>query len=450
MAQVWLALLLRLLGVATASSLLAVIVSPLLGLALAAAALLALLVAHTLHLARLQRWLKAPEQRDIPDAWGTWGNVFVELYRMLRREHKAVLRVQGELEIFSQAAEASPDGLVILDAEDRILWCNRVAEQHLGLSGDRDQGLLLTNLLRLPDLPALIAAGREGETLLHRPADRRGTVYSIEVIRFGKDRKLLISFDVTQIERAETMRRDFVANVSHELRTPLTVITGFIEHLVEDDGADEITKRQLLIMDDQARRMLRLVDDLLTLSRLEVENQAVREEEIDMEDLVEDLRLEAIRLSNHRHRILAEASPSRLRGSREELRSAFSNLVSNAVRYTPEDGRILIHWGVREGRGHFAVEDTGIGIAEEHLPRLTERFYRVDRGRSRDSGGTGLGLAIVKHILLRHQATLEVKSEQGSGSSFVAVFPNWRLLTPSEPPAQNQDATSRLTTRSAS
>ncbi len=451
MTRVWLALTLRLLGVAAASGLLGFLISPLFGMALAIVVLAALLASHTLQLARLQRWLKAPEQRDIPDAWGTWGNVFVELYRMLRREHKAVTRIQAELEVFSQAAEASPDGLVILDADDRILWCNRVAEQHLGLQGDRDHGLLLTNLVRLPGLPDLIYAGREGEMLLHRPSERRGAVYSIEVIRFGKDRKLLISFDVTQIERAENMRRDFVANVSHELRTPLTVITGFIEHLVEDDGADELMKRQLLIMDEQARRMLRLVDDLLTLSRLEGEAQSPREEEVDMAELLEDLRLEAIRLSNHRHTVLAEACPERLRGSREELRSAFSNLVSNAVRYTPKGGRILLHWTVHERRGYFSVEDSGIGIAEEHLPRLTERFYRVDRGRSRDTGGTGLGLAIVKHVLLRHQASLEIKSTLGSGSTFSAAFPGWRVLPAVVPPPDAlQDADARLTTKSAS
>ncbi|MBI3148584.1 MAG: phosphate regulon sensor histidine kinase PhoR [Betaproteobacteria bacterium] len=451
MASVWLALGLRLLGIAAASALAGAIFGAVTGLACAALALAALLTTHTLQLARLQRWLKAPERRDIPDAWGAWGNVFVELYRMLRREHKAVTRVQGELEIFSQAAEASPDGLVILDADDRILWSNRVAEQHLGLRGEQDVGLLLTNLVRLPGLTDLIAKGSKGTTLLHRPGERKGMVYSIEVVRFGKDRKLLVSFDVTQIERAETMRRDFVANVSHELRTPLTVITGFIEHLVEDTGGrEELARRQLLIMDDQAQRMLRLVDDLLTLSRLEGEVQSPREEEIDLAALVEDLRLEGLRLSNRRHAVLGMASPDRLRGSREELRSAFSNLVSNAVRYTPEGGSIRIHWTIRDGRGVFSVEDTGIGIAEEHIPRLTERFYRVDRGRSRDSGGTGLGLAIVKHVLLRHQATLEISSQAGLGSTFSAVFPAWRVLPPEPSSAVTQPQDSRLITKSAS
>lgn len=318
---------------------------------------------------------------------------------------------------------------MILDGDDRIVWCNRVAEQHLGLRGDRDHGLLLTNLVRLPRLPDLIAQGQEGDTLLYRPAERKGMVLSLEVVRFGKNRKLFISFDVTQIERADAMRRDFVANVSHELRTPLTVITGFLEHLLEDDTPrSETGRRQMHLMDDQARRMLRLIDDLLTLSRLDDENQTPREEEVDMVELIEDLRLEGLRLSAGRHVLLAEAAPARLRGSREELRSAFSNLVSNAVRYTPEGGRILLQWAVRDGRGVYSVEDTGIGIADEHIPRLTERFYRVDRGRSRDTGGTGLGLAIVKHVLLRHQATLDIHSVLGAGSTFAAVFPAWRVM----------------------
>ena len=452
MIQAWVALVLRLLAGAMLSVVLGLIFGSLYGLATGLLVLLALLVSHTLHLARLQRWLKAPAQSDIPDAWGTWGQIFVELYRMLRREHKAVARLEAELEVFAQAAEASPDGLVILDAGDRIRWCNRVAEQHLGLRGDRDTGLLLTNLVRQAGLLELVADGREGNSLLYRPGDRRGEVYSIVAVRFGKDRKLVISSDITLIERAENMRRDFVANVSHELRTPLTVITGFIEHLL-DDASDqpEGASRQLLLMDEQAHRMLRLVDDLLTLSRLDSDAQSPREAEIDMASMVEDLRLEGLRLSNRRHTLSAESAPDRLKGNYDELRSAFSNLVSNAVRYTPEGGRILISWTIRDGGGQFSVEDTGIGIAEEHLPRLTERFYRVDRGRSRDTGGTGLGLAIVKHVLLRHQATLDIRSTLGAGSTFAAVFPAWRIVSPSAAPQGGpQGQAPRLTTKSAS
>jgi len=298
--------------------------------------------------------------------------------------------------VFSRAAEASPDGLVFLDAEDRIAWRNRVAEQHLGLHGERDAGLPVANLIRLPGFADFLARARAGESLAYRPQERKGKAYSVEAIRFGTDRKLLISTDVSHIERAENMRRDFVANVSHELRTPLTVISGYIEHMHDDAAPDPAEwKRQMEMVNDQAGRMLRLVDDLLTLSRLEDDTQPPGEEEFDVRDLIYDISAEGRRLSGGRHSITCEVAPTLLKGSREELRSAFSNLVSNAVRYTPEGGRIVLHWALREGKGVFSVEDSGIGIPEEHIPRLTERFYRVDRGRSRASGGTGLGLAIV-------------------------------------------------------
>ena len=431
MPSVWVSLLIRLVAVALGGLIVGALFGAVAGVSVACGVLLLMLAVQTTHLARLQRWLKAPEQRDIPDAWGAWGNIFVELHRMLRRERKARTRIESDLEVFSQAAEASPDGLVFLDAADHIVWCNRVAEQHLGLRGERDVGLMVTNLIRLPGFAEFVASASEGASLMYRPPDGKGRVLSIEAIRFGKDRKLLISFDVTQIERAKTVRSDFVANVSHELRTPLTVISGFIEHMVDEPAADPgEMKQQLVIMDEQARRMLNLVDDLLTLSRLEDETQASREEEFDVRDLIYDVSAEGRRLSAGRHSITCEVVPAFLKGSREELRSAFSNLVSNAVRYTPEGGRILLHWEMREGKGVFSVEDSGIGIPEEHIPRLTERFYRVDRGRSRESGGTGLGLSIIKHILLRHQAALEIASIPGAGSTFSAVFPAWRVTLP--------------------
>ena len=423
------ALLIRLLAAVLAGLTFGAIFGAAAGLSVFAAALLAMLLAHTVQLARLQRWLKAPAERDIPDAWGAWGNVFVDLYRVLRHEQKARARIEADLEVFSQASEASPDGLVFLDADDHIAWCNRVAEQHLGLRGARDTGLLVTNLIRLPGFADFLASAKEGETLAYRPQDRKGKVYAIEAIRFGRDRKLLISADVSQVERAETMRRDFVANVSHELRTPLTVISGFVEHMAGDPAPDPAEwKQQIAMVNEQAGRMLRLVDDLLTLSRLEDEAQAPREEEFDVRDLIYEISAEGRRLSGGRHSITCEvAAPAYLKGSREELHSAFSNLVSNAVRYTPAGGRVVLHWVMRDGKGVFSVEDSGIGIPEEHIPRLTERFYRVDRGRSRESGGTGLGLSIVKHILLRHQAGLEIGSIPGTGSTFSAVFPAWRV-----------------------
>ncbi|MCK6384149.1 MAG: phosphate regulon sensor histidine kinase PhoR [Rhodocyclaceae bacterium] len=433
MPQVWAALLIRLLIAVLAGLTFGWIFDAAAGLAVVALALLALLAAHTVRLVRLLRWLKAPAEREIPDAGGAWGKVFADLHRLLREERKARARLEADLEVFSQAAEASPDGLVFLDAEDRIAWCNRVAEQHLGLHGERDAGLPVINLVRLPGFADFLAGAQTGKPLTCRPQDKRGRVYSIEAIRFGADRKLLISTDVSHIERAETMRRDFVANVSHELRTPLTVISGYLEHMHDDPNPDPAEwKQQMDMVNEQAGRMLRLVDDLLTLSRLEDEAQPPAEETFDVRDLIYDVSAEGRRLSGGRHSITCEVLPSLLKGSREELRSAFANLVSNAVRYTPAGGRIVLHWAMRDGKGVFSVEDSGIGIPEEHIPRLAERFYRVDRGRSRESGGTGLGLAIVKHILLRHQAALEIASAAGIGSTFGAAFPEWRVRPLSE------------------
>jgi two-component system phosphate regulon sensor histidine kinase PhoR len=240
--------------------------------------------------------------------------------------------------------------------------------------------------------------------------------------------------DVTQAERLDAVRRDFVANVSHELRTPLTVVNGFLETLLDSlPPLDDLRQRHLALMHEQAVRMSRLVEDLLMLSRLEAEATPLADEDIDMPALVAELAAEARALSAGRHQIAFDAGPMDLRGSRDELRSAFGNLVSNAVRYTPSGGRISLSWRVQEEGAVFEVSDTGIGIAAEHLPRLTERFYRVDRSRSRETGGTGLGLAIVKHVLLRHHGRLQVDSALGQGSRFSAWLPAVRLKAGAAP-----------------
>jgi len=307
--------------------------------------------------------------------------------------------------------------------------CNPVAEEHLGIRLSADEGLRLTNLVRDPEFVGYMTSAHFETPLVFRPLARSEMALEVRVIDFEPARSIIITRDITQRERVDSVRRDFIANVSHELRTPLTVVTGFLEVLLHAQVDDASTRRQHLgLMQEQAMRMARLVEDLLTLSRLESRDGHMQDEVVDVCQLVREVGDEAKVLSGGRHCVEVEAPASFVHGSRDELRSAFANLVSNAIRYTPDGGRISLRWREEAGEGRFEVEDTGIGIAAEHLSRLTERFYRVDKSRSRETGGTGLGLAIVKHILLRHDGRLEIESEVGKGSKFTAVLPPERLI----------------------
>ena len=389
---------------------------------------------HMQHLNALRRWLRKPELDRLPPGRGIWEDVLAELHRFLRRRDAQEEGLAQALARFRAAARALPDGVVILDREHRIEWSNPTAAHHFGIDPRRDSGQPVVNLIRHPDFVAYLARGDYSEPLVLRAA-RVDTTLSLRIIEFGEDRKLLNSRDVTADERVDTMRRDFVANVSHELKTPVTVLSGFVETM--SDESFPVTPAQraryLAMMAEQATRMQRLVEDLLTLSALESSSAPVNEQPIEVGSFIERLADEARALSNGRHRIEHRMlDDSRLLGSRSELHSAFSNLVSNAVRYTPERGTVTLTWRLSDGQGVFSVADSGIGIEARHIPRLTERFYRVDSGRSRETGGTGLGLAIVKHALTRHQAALDVVSEPGRGSTFSAVFPPGRVLPPGE------------------
>ncbi|MGH8722559.1 MAG: phosphate regulon sensor histidine kinase PhoR, partial [Burkholderiales bacterium] len=363
-----------------------------------------------------------------------WEEAFAILHRHLKDRDDERERLRAALARFRDAGRALPDGVVTLDREYRIEWANPTAARHFSIDVRRDLGRPLANFVRQPDFVAWLAAGDFGEPLVLRGV-RGETVLLARLIQFGDEQKLLNSRDITAQEKLETMRRDFVANVSHELKTPITVLSGFVETL--GDAAIETTPAQrrhyLGLMAGQAERMQRLIEDLLTLSALESSPAPADEQAIDMRAFVEQLATEARALSSGRHSVAVDVrSGSRLTGSAAELHSAFSNLVSNAVRYTPKDGTVTLSWRLEDGRGVFAVADTGIGVGRRHIPRLTERFYRVDQGRSRESGGTGLGLAIVKHVLTRHQASLEVESELGKGSTFRAEFPRQRIA-PGDP-----------------
>ena len=394
-------------------------------------ACLLLLIAVILHwrlLNQLRKWLQSPATETVPDASGAWGQVFADLYRAQRDQERSRERLAASLERFREAAGALPDGVIMLDSENRIDWFNPAAQAQFGLDPERDGGTLITHLLRQPDFAEYIGGSNFSEPLLLRSVPSDARVFSVVAIPFAVSNRLLLSRDVSQIERVETMRRDFVANVSHELRTPLTVVLGFLEHLVHDAGMDVATRATFLnMLHEQAQRMNRLVDDLLTLSKLENRQQPLHEEVVDISALIAALVEDGRALSDGKHVFEVQSEAGCLIGSVSELRSAFGNLVSNAVRYTPAGGIIRLRWRIENGAPVFGVSDSGIGIAAEHLPRLTERFYRVDKGRSAQSGGTGLGLAIVKHALLNHQARLEIDSAPGAGSTFKAVFPAARL-----------------------
>jgi two-component system phosphate regulon sensor histidine kinase PhoR len=400
------------------------------GLWLAVASLAVLCLGQLFYVAALGNWLERPSLATIPNGIGAWGEVFARLYRQHRASEIAHQRLIDNEERFRRTISALPDGIILIDASLQIEWCNPVAERHLGVSLKRDQGLRLTNLVRDPAFVEYMTAGRFEQPLLFTPLSLPGATLSLVVVEFEPARSIVLTRDITQSERVDAIRRDFVGNVSHELRTPLTVIKGFLEAFI-DGGSDLGPTRlhHLTLMYEQADRMHRLVEDLLTLSRLESQQGPDVEEEVDAAQLVSEVADEARTLSAGRHRISVEVQKLKLRGGRDEMRSAYGNLVSNAVRYTPVGGHITLRCVEQDGGVALQVRDTGIGVAQEHIPRLTERFYRVDKSRSRETGGTGLGLAIVKHVLIRHQARLDIQSEIGHGSLFSAWFPPSRRIS---------------------
>lgn len=388
---------------------------------------------------RVMRWLRSGEATQAPHMQGWWGEITDRTRRWLRQTQQKMLDAETRLQEFLAAIQASPNGVVLLDAQGRIEWCNQIAAEHFGFDAQRDLQQQIGNLVRDPAFAAYYADTdfSRGAFMLGRGSSASRPVrLSVHLHPYGDGRRLLLSRDVTALEQAEAMRRDFVANVSHEIRTPLTVMTGFVEtmqNLPLDEGQRE---RYLGFMAQQAQRMQTLVSDLLTLSSIEGSPAPTNTEWIVLRDLLAHCAREAEALSGmvtaghtkvHALRFgpMPEGSVA---GSSSELLSALSNLVSNAVRYTPAGGRIDVRWQpLPDGRAEFSVKDTGPGIAPEHLPRLTERFYRVDPSRSRETGGTGLGLAIVKHVVQRHGAELRIESTQGQGSRFSIVFPASRL-----------------------
>ena len=396
------------------------------GLATALCAAIALVFMQLGYLWRLSRWLDHPETR-LPDGWGAWTDIFVRLYRLRREDDRNRTELNEWLARFRQAMNLLPDGVVIMDDVLFLEWCNPAAERHLGLQRERDKGMRVTNLIRSPHFIDYLILGRYEQPLTLSLRERKLIVH---IIPFENRRQILVTHDATEAERIEHMRRDFIANASHELRTPLTVINGFLEIAQAQPKLDPQTRQShLALMAEQGRRMQNLVEDMLSLTRLESLDYPVRPEPVRMQSLLGQVQQEAQALSAGRHTITLTTDGPDINGSLEEMRSAFGNLVSNAIRYTPDGGRIDMVWRQGKDGPQFAVQDDGIGIRPEHIARLTERFYRVDKSRSRETRGTGLGLAIVKHVLLRHGAQLDIASEPDRGSTFTVTFPARTVIT---------------------
>jgi len=386
---------------------------------------------------RVLEWLRSPSGKQAPEVGSIWEELTLRTRKHFKTLNRKARKNLARLQEFLSAIQSSPNGVILLSKTHHIEWCNFTASQHLGFDAKRDVGQQIRNLVRDPDFIAYLNAG-----LYTKPIEIDGRDalpghphrISIYLHSYGKGRKLMLTQDVTAIEQAEAMRTDFVANVSHEIRTPLTVVSGFIETLQNLDLNEVERKQYLALMSQQAQRMLSLVNDLLTLSRLEGSPIPGAAEWVDVNDLVTPLVQEARALSTviaqGEHSIVLEDSPRfEVAGAKSELMSAMSNLLSNAVRHSPDGATIRTGWRLlKDGEVGFYVADNGPGIAPEHLPRLTERFYRVDRSRSRETGGTGLGLAIVKHVAQRHGGTMQVTSELGVGSEFMIVLPPSRVL----------------------
>ncbi|WP_296508603.1 phosphate regulon sensor histidine kinase PhoR [Rhodoferax sp.] len=385
---------------------------------------------------RLMRWLQAGESTELQLGFGFWGEVADRTRRQMRSRERRVAEGDTKLQDFLAALQASPNGVVLLDATGRIEWFNQMAGQHFGFDARRDMLQHFGNLVRDPGFASYYAGQEFSHGLVMPGRENTGSKpvqLSVHLHPYGEGRNLLLSRDITALEQAEAMRRDFVANVSHEIRTPLTVLAGFVETLQTLPLGEDERKNYLALMSQQATRMQSLVNDLLTLSRLEGSPAPSGADLVDMVQLLQQCKQEAHNLSvllwgRSQAIEFVVADAVAVTGSATELHSAVFNLIGNAIRYTPADKSIIIDWRkTGDGEAELSVHDTGPGIAPEHLPRLTERFYRVDRSRSRDTGGTGLGLAIVKHVAQRHGAELLIESVPGRGSVFRLRFKAARL-----------------------
>ncbi len=387
---------------------------------------------HLQQLLRLHKWLRTRQGDEAPpDGYGLWGEVFDSIYHLQRRDQKVRGRLQAVIDRVQESTAALKDAVIMLDRDGNLEWWNIAAEKLLGLKTPQDSGQQISNLVRDPRFIEYFENHNYNEPLeLPSPVSDRLRL-QFHITQYGNREHLMLVRDITRLYQLEQMRKDFVANVSHELRTPLTVISGYLETLL--DNVEDVNPRWLRAlqqMQQQGGRMQNLLNDLLLLAKLEATDYPSDNQPVAVDLLLLSIKNDAQALSGERHhRISLEADPHlKLKGSETELRSAFSNLVFNAVKYTPDEGNIQIRWWSDEQGAHLSVQDSGLGIEAKHLPRLTERFYRVDSSRASNTGGTGLGLAIVKHVLLRHRARLEIVSSLGKGSTFTCHFPAQQVV----------------------
>ena len=377
-------------------------------------------------LLRLHDWLRNHQPDEAPpDGYGLWGEVFDSIYHLQRRDQRVRGRLQAVIDRVQESTAALKDAVVMLDSDGNLEWWNRAAETLLGLKTPQDSGQPVTNLVRHPRFKEYFEQDSYAEPLdIPSPVNDHLRI-QLYITRYGNNEHLMLVRDVTRIHQLEQMRKDFIANVSHELRTPLTVICGYLETLLDNvDDVNPRWKRPLSQMQQQGERMQTLLNDLLLLAKLEATDYPSDNQPVQVERLLRTVKSDAQALSGQRNQTntLEAQADVALKGSETELRSAFSNLVFNAVKYTPDGGSIRIRWWADASGAHLSVQDSGVGIDSKHLPRLTERFYRVDSSRHASTGGTGLGLAIVKHVLLRHRARLEISSVLGHGSTFTCHF----------------------------
>ena len=393
------------------------------------ATLIIFILIHIYWIYKLSNWVESPSLKNLPNGTGIWQNIFAKLYRTYRQQKKSQTQLTTTLDQFIQAAEAINDGIIGVNEDNEILWSNKKAQKMLDINPKKDYNQPINYIFRNSDLSNyLIKENYENSINIHNTNNKLDI--EIKATFFSENHKLITCRDLTSLKKIQNLRKDFVSNFSHELKTPLTVISGFLETLEDRKKIDVQSKKIISLMSEQAHRMKKLIDDLLLLSNVESDYLQNRSEKIIMRDIFKKIKNEVSFIDQQQHKISYSLNNEiNIYGSSTEIYSAFINLLTNAIRYTDKKGEITVSWNKINNDAIFQVADTGIGIPEKHLKRITERFYRVDEDRSRESGGTGLGLSIVKNIMHQHQGEIRVASEINSGSSFKLIFPSERIYT---------------------